>query len=150
MPMSTRVLRPTVVAFVMLATASFATVAQASAWTTAVTFGTKPAVAQAEAAPSAPASVALDCLSPTQKALKVSWSAVPHAANYDIFYSTTSATAGFLSAGAPVTTTSWTSGTLTNNSYWVQVVANVSANWKSPASAVAGPRVIKNGSVNCA
>lgn len=146
--MSTRVLKATVVAFVILAVASVATAAQASMWTVASSFAAKPALAQAEPAPAAPTGLTLDCPSPTQKVLRVAWNAVPHAATYDLLYST-SATGPFVSTGAAIAGTSWTSGTLANASYWVQVSATVSANWKSPLSAIVGPRVIKGGSVNC-
>ncbi|MDT7538278.1 MAG: hypothetical protein QOI82_1863 [Actinomycetota bacterium] len=146
--MSTRVLRPAVVAFVVVVLVALATAAQASAWTMGVAFGAKPASAQAQAFP-APTGVTLTCPVATQKILKVAWSAVAHAATYDIFYSTTSATTGFTAATTGVTATTWTSGTLANGTYYVQVSANVGTNWKSPNSASAGPRTIKSTATIC-
>jgi hypothetical protein len=90
---------------------------------------------------SAPAGVTATCVTGT-KTVNVSWSAVTHAASYTVQQSTTSATAGFSNAVTGVTATNWTTGTLSNGSYWYSVVA-VAGNWSSTVSATAGPRIIQ-------
>jgi hypothetical protein len=136
------------VAFVVVATASVATAAQATNWLTGLQAAPK-GQAQAELAPTPPTGVTLTCVSSTQKVLKVSWNSVPHA-TYDIFYSNTNATSGFATATTGVTTTTWTSGALPTATYWVQVSANVGTNWKSANAAATPSRVIKGTAPNCA
>jgi hypothetical protein len=85
--------------------------------------------------------VTATCVTGT-KTVNVSWSAVTHAASYTVQQSTTSATAGFSNAVSGVTATNWTTGTLSNGSYWYSVVA-VAGNWSSTVSATAGPRIIQ-------
>lgn len=93
----------------------------------------------AQGLPAAPTGVTATCNAPTTaKTIKVSWSAVTHATTYSVYDSTTSATGSYALVASGVSTTSWTSGTLTAGSnYWFEVAAGVGTNWlgvKSSAS----------------
>ena len=95
------------------------------------------AEAEARAAPAAPSGTTAACTSSTAKTVKVSWTAVPLANTYTVYEATASATGTYTSVATGVTTTSWTSGTISAANYWFEVVAYVGTNWlgtKSPAT----------------
>lgn len=107
--------------------------ASASNWVNGLGVGSK-GQAQARDLPSTPTGVSAACTSPLGKTIQVTWDAVSTATTYTVYRSTTSATAGFTVAASGVTATSWTSGTLSNGTYWFQVAAYIGSNWKSPNS----------------
>lgn len=107
--------------------------------------GTRTGEAKAAAVPSAPTGVAAACTSALATTVKVTWTAVTHAANYKIWQSTTSSTSGFTVVATGVTGTTWTSGTLANGNYWFEVSALVGSNWTSSNSAASGKRTISAG-----
>lgn len=93
---------------------------------------------QATSLPAAPATVSAACQSGTGSKIIVSWTAVAKATAYTVYDSTTSATGSYTSVMSGVTTTSWTSGSLSNANYWFEVTASIGTNWtslKSSASA---------------
>lgn len=106
--------------------------ARASLWTVAVAPASH-AQAAAQAAPAAPAGVAAACAS--GRTITVTWSAVAHAASYTIWQSTTSATGGYTTAASGITTTTWTTPTLSSAHYWFEVTARVGVNWTGATSA---------------
>ena len=58
-----------------------------------------------------------------------------HAKSYSVYESTTSATGTYTLAASGITTTSWTSGTLTaSTNYWFEVLALVGTTWSSAKS----------------
>ncbi len=101
--------------------------------------------------PSAPTGVTAACNAPTTaKTIKVSWTAVNHATTYTVYDSTTSATGTYSSIATGVTTTSWTSGTLTSGTnYWFEVTVTVGSNWTSAKSAATGESTINTFSPFC-
>ncbi len=107
--------------------------------------------AHAQALPSAPAGVSAACAAPTSaKTIKVSWSAVAHATTYSVYDSTTSASGTYNLIANGVTATSWTSGSLSNNTnYWFEVVANIGSNWASAKSAATGESSINKKNPFC-
>jgi hypothetical protein len=109
-------------------------VALATSWTPLVNPGSR-GQAQAQALPAAPTGVGAACTSPTGKTIRVTWAAVTRATSYSIYKSTTSATTGYTLAASGVTTTTWTSGTLANATYWFEVTAYTGTNWISANSA---------------
>ena len=85
-----------------------------------------------------PGTVTASCTAPlTARTITVSWNGVSHATSYNVYVSTTSSTAGFAVVATGVTTTTWTSGTLKNNTtYWYAVAAVAGAPaWVSVQSA---------------
>ncbi len=73
-----------------------------------------------------------------------------HATTYSVYDTTTSATGTYSLVASGVTATSWTSGSLSNNTnYWFEVVANVGSNWASTKSAATGESTIKNSNPFC-
>jgi hypothetical protein len=129
-----RVLRPTVVVFVLAALVSCATAAQASNWATGLQASSK-GQARADVAPTVPAGVAAACVSSTTKQIKVSWGSVPHA-TYTVYRAT--AAAGPFSVLASGLAASPYTSTFVNGTYWFQVQATVGTagtNWKSANSA---------------
>jgi cellulose 1,4-beta-cellobiosidase len=104
----------------------------------------------AQALPSAPASVAASCSSPTtSQTIKVTWGSVTHATTYTVYDSTTSATGGFSSVATGVTTTSWTSETLSTGNYWFKVGASVGTHWSSAKSAASSESTINTANPFC-
>ena len=106
---------------------------------------------QSQAIPSAPIGPTAACAAPTTaKTIQVSWSAVTHATNYTVYDATTSATGTYSVAASGVTGTSWTSGTLHNNTnYWFEVTASVGSNWTSAGSSATAESTISNTSPFC-
>jgi hypothetical protein len=93
----------------------------------------------------APANVKAACA--IGATVKVTWTAVSHAASYTIWQSTTSATSGFTSVASGVTGTSWTSSSLGKGTYWFEVSARIGSNWNGPTSTASAQRTISaNGS----
>ena len=118
-------------------------VASATAWTDALASGSK-AQAQAQVLPSAPGGVSAACTSSSGKTIKVTWSAVAHATSYSVYKSTTSSSSGFSVTASGVSTTSWTSATLSNATYWFQVAADIGTNWQGANSASTASHVISS------
>ena len=85
--------------------------------------------AKAQAAPAAPASPAAACTSSSAKTVKVSWSAVTKATTYTVYDATTSATGTYTSLASGITTTSYTTATLSAANYWFEVAAYIGTNW---------------------
>lgn len=115
--------------------------ALASSWTTGLATGSS-GEAAAGPPPTAPTGVSSSCVSPLQANVTVSWAAVTHASSYTVYDSTTSQSTGYSVIAAGVTSTSWTSGTLANGTYWFEVVAVVGNNWTSPNSLPTASRTI--------
>jgi len=108
--------------------------------------------AQAQALPAAPSGVAAACNAPsTSKVIKVTWSAVAHATNYALYQATsTTSTPGAYTKVTTLTTTSWTSGTLTaGTNYWYEVVTDIGTNWASAASTATGESTINSANPYC-
>ncbi len=122
----------------------------ATNWVVHLAAGSK-GEAKAQALPTAPTGATATCAAPTTaKTIKVTWTAVTHATNYTIYQSTTSATTGFASVATGVTTTSWTSGTLTAGSkYWFEVATKIGTNWLGPASTATGSSTINAANPFC-
>jgi hypothetical protein len=91
--------------------------------------------------------VSAACTSQLAKTIKVTWSAATHASSYSVYKSTTSATSGYTLAASGISTTTWTSGTLSNATYWFEVAANIGSHWASPNSAATASHTIT--SVGC-
>ena len=103
--------------------------------------------AKATTLPAAPAGIGAACAAPTtSKTVTVSWNTVTHATTYSVYESTTSATGTYTLAASGITTTSWTSGTLTAGAhYWFEVVTTIGTNWTSAKSS-ASPESTMNSS----
>jgi len=105
--------------------------AWASKWVVGLASGSK-GEAKTQAAPAAPTGVVTACTSASGKTIKVTWSAVTHAASYSIYESTstTSTPGSFNLVASNATGTSWTSATLSSsNNYWFEVAAAIGTNW---------------------
>ena len=99
---------------------------------------------KAQSVPSAPSGPTAACTSSSAKTVKVSWTAVTRATSYTVYDATTSATGTYSSAATGVTTTSWTSGTLTAANYWFEVAAYTGANWIGTKSAATAESTISS------
>ncbi len=99
----------------------------------------------------APSGAAAACAAPTtSKTIKVSWNAVTHATSYPVYDSTTSATGTYSLVASGVSTTSWTSGTLTaGTNYWFEVVTVIGSNWVSAKSSATAESTINSLSPFC-
>jgi hypothetical protein len=115
--------------------------ASATSWTDALASSSK-AQAQAQVLPSAPAGVSAACTSSSGKTIKVTWSAVTHASSYSVYKSTTSSSSGFSVTATGVVGVSWTSGTLSNATYWFQMAADIGTNWLGANSASTASHII--------
>lgn len=106
---------------------------------------------RSQTVPSAPTGVTAACNAPTTaKTIKVTWTAVTHATTYTVYDSTTSATGSYSSVATGVTTTSWTSSSLTGGTnYWFEVTASVGSNWTSAKSSATGGSTINSVSPYC-
>jgi hypothetical protein len=119
--------------------------AWASSWVIPLNVGSR-GDAQGHTLPPAPSGVAAACSSSSGKTIKVTWNSVTHASSYSIYQSTVSGASGFSLAASGVTGTSWTSGTLSNATYWFEVAAKIGTNWAGPNStATASHAVISSG-----
>ena len=98
--------------------------------------------ARSQGLPSPPSPVSAACISPTGKTIKVTWSAATHASSYTVYKSTVSATSGYTVAASGITTTTWTSGTLSNATYWFEVSTSVGTSWVSPNLTATGSHTI--------
>jgi len=67
---------------------------------------------------------------------------VSRATTYTIYKSTTSATGTYSSLATGVTTTSYTTATLTSGNYWFEVVAYIGTNWVGTKSGATGESTI--------
>lgn len=110
-------------------------------WTVTLKTGS---TGEAKSSFSAPIGVTGTCVSPSQKIISVTWTALAHATSYTVYDSTTSSSTGFVVVASSVSGISWTSGSLGAGTYWFQVSAHVS-NWTSANSASSSQRVITNG-----
>jgi hypothetical protein len=111
--------------------------------------------AQAKATtPAAPTGVTAKCLkstggtatSSTTAAVKVSWTAAALATGYTVWESKTS---GSYTKVAKVTTTSWSSSTLTNGSYLFKVTTAIGSKWSSAKSRASATVTIKSSTYKC-
>jgi hypothetical protein len=78
----------------------------------------------------------------------VSWTAVPDAAKYSIFESTSTSTGSY----GPIETvagTSWTSGTLATGNVWFKVEAYVGTNWVSAESGASNETTLASTKPEC-
>lgn len=116
-------------------------IASASSWVETLHSGSS-GQAQARVLPSAPVSVLAACTSSSGKTMKVTWAALILATSYSVYQSKTSASTGYSLAASGVTTTSWTSGTLSNGTYWFEVAGYIGTNWASASSAASASHVI--------
>lgn len=90
-----------------------------------------------------PSNVTSACVSPTTKSVTVSWAAISHA-RFIVYWSNTSSTSGFAQVASGVTGTSWTSGALSNGTYWFEIAASYGGSWTSSRSASTASRQISN------
>jgi hypothetical protein len=122
----------------------------ASSWVAHLATGSS-GEAHAQALPAAPTGVSAACAAPTTaKTIKVTWSAVTHATTYSVYDATTSATGTYTLVASGVSTTSWTSGTLTAaTNYWFEVTALVGTKWVSVKSSATGESTINSTSPYC-
>jgi hypothetical protein len=116
-------------------------VATASNWANPLNQGSH-GEGHTQALPAAPSGVSAACTSLTGKTIKVTWNAVTHASGYSIYQSTVSASSGYGLVASGITGTSWTSGTLSNATYWFEVAAKIGTNWASPNSTATGSHII--------
>ncbi len=130
---------------VILAWGALSAAALASTWTIALHSGSA-GESEGSTKPAAPTGVTASCVSSTQQKVTVTWSAVAHASTYTVYDSTTSSSSGYSVIASGVTTSSWTSGTLSTGSYWFEVVAVVGSNWASAKSAATAQRTIASSS----
>ena len=108
--------------------------------------------AQALTLPAAPGGVGAACSAPsTSKVLKVTWSAVAHATGYVLSQATsTTSTPGAYAKVTTLTTTSYTTGTLSaGTNYWYEVVTDIGTNWASAASTATGESTINSANPYC-
>ena len=115
--------------------------AASTKWTVTVKSGS---TGEAKSSFLAPAGATGTCVSPSEKLITVTWTALAHATSFTVYDSTTSSTTGFTVVASSVSGTSWASGSLGAGTYWFQVTAHVS-NWTSANSGSSSPRVITNG-----
>jgi hypothetical protein len=107
-------------------------------WTVSLALGSA-GEARAQALPAAPTASSA-CASPASgRKVTVTWAAITHATNYDVYQATTSAT-GTYTLQATVTVATWTSAALAAGHYWYEVVANIGTNWSSAKSAATAER----------
>lgn len=99
-----------------------------STWKPGLTTGSS-GESRAQNTPVAPTSVTGACTSSSAKTIKVTWGAVAKATSYTIYDATTSGSGTYASLATGVTTTTWTSGTLSSANYWFEVAAYVGTNW---------------------
>jgi hypothetical protein len=94
------------------------------------------------ATPAAPSGVSASCSSSTTVVVKVTWAAAAHATAYAVYESKTS---GSYDSVASVTTTSWTSGSLTSGKYKFELSASIGTKWVGPkSSATASYKITKS------
>jgi hypothetical protein len=134
---------------VVVLVASGSAVACASTWQLGLS-ASAAGQARSATAPAAPTGVTATCVSSSQNKLTVTWGAVTRATSYTLYYSITSSSSGFLVAATGLTSTSWSSPSLSSGrTYWFQVSASVGSNWVSPNSASTVGRQIKNSNPIC-
>jgi len=85
--------------------------------------------ARGQSVPAAPTGATAACTSSSAKTVKVSWTTVTRATSYTVYDTATSATGTYSSVATGVTSTSWTSGTLSAANYWFEVTAYTGTNW---------------------
>ena len=90
----------------------------------------------------APTGVSESCGSLFTPKITVSWTASTGATGYKIYVSTTSSSSGFTLAASGVSGTSWTSGTLTNATYWYSVSATYGSGGETSATVSSNSRTI--------
>ncbi len=74
----------------------------------------------------------------------MTWSALAHATTYSVYESTTTVGGTYTSVATGVTTTWWTSGTLTaGTNYWFEILAIVGTNCSGTKSSATGESTIK-------
>ncbi len=108
--------------------------AAASSWAIAVGTGSSGEV-QSSSLPAAPGGPAAACVSSSSNTIKVTWSAVTDASSYTVYEATSASTGPYSAAATGITSTSWTSGSLSSGNYWFEVSAYEGTNWQSTDSA---------------
>jgi hypothetical protein len=104
---------------------------------TAASHNWKPALASGSKAqaksltPAAPTSVRAACVTSSTAEVRVSWDTVTHASGYTVYEK---ATTGSYASVATVTTTTWTSGSLTHGTYTFEVSTKFGSRWLSAKS----------------
>jgi hypothetical protein len=129
----TFVRRLVLVAVVLTTVLTFGGRAWAANWLIVLHAGSHGEV-HAQGAPVAPTGVNAACTHSTTQTVTLSWGAVAKATTYTIF-DATSAAGTYASIASGVTTTSWTSATLSAANYWFEVAASTGANWLGTKSA---------------
>jgi hypothetical protein len=75
---------------------------------------------------------------------------VTHTTTYVVYDSTTSANGTYSLLASGVTTSSWTSSTLTaSTNYWFEVVATIGSNWSSSKSSATSASTINSSNPFC-
>ena len=122
----------------------------ASSWVAHVAAGSK-GESRASVLPAAPTGIAASCAAPTtSETIKVTWNAVTHATTYSVYDSTTTVGGTYSLVASGVSTTSWTSGTLTSGTnYWFEVVAVVGSHWASVKSSASVESTINSTNPFC-
>lgn len=123
-------------------------VAGATNWLLAIS-GASHGQAHAQALPTSPSGLTPACGGSTGSTVNLTWTGVSHATSYTIYRSTTSATSGFASTASGVTGTSWTSGVLSNATYWWRISALVGSNWLSAQSATSTTATMHSTGTHC-
>lgn len=118
----------------------------ASTWVSQLAGGSS-GESHATTLPAAPTGVAAACQSGTGSKIIVSWNAVSKATGYTVLDSTTSATGSYSVVASGVTTSPWTSGSLSSGHYWFEVTAQVGTHWTSANSAASGETTL--GTLSC-
>jgi hypothetical protein len=109
-----------------------------AAWGIGLTAGSS-AEASARSAPSAPTGATSACTSALGTTVKISWNVVAPATTYTIWKSTGGA---YTVAASNVTSSPWTSGSLTTGTYTFEVSAVTGTNWAGPNSSPTASRTI--------
>jgi hypothetical protein len=103
-----------------------------------------------QALQAAPTGVAASCPAPTTSGtIKVTWNAVTHATAYSVYDATTSATGAYSLVASGISTTSYTTASLTTGNDWYEVTASIGTNWASARSSVSGESTIQSSNPFC-
>jgi hypothetical protein len=125
--------------------------AAGTSWTVSLKTGSGGEAASIAASP--PTGVTATCVSSTGYTIKISWTAPnTHVTSYTVYQatSTTTTPGTYASVKTGVTTTSWTTGTLTTGeNYWYEVVSLFGTIWTSAKSSATGETTISSTNPEC-
>jgi len=124
-------------------------IAAAASWSVALQSASS-GQGQSEPVPSAPTGPTATCVSGTSATVGVGWTAGAHAASYGIYASTSGATGTYTLLQSGVTANPDTTTTLSQGTYYVEIVVLVGANWTSGKSVATTGRTIRNSGTRCA